>query len=351
MGDGVVRPIVVATTAKPQGITTMRLCSILGGAALLFGLAAQNAFADVALTGSFTAERACPAYQSFRRGTNPGNVSIAPGRTYPLLAKNKDDATHYRLRIEGAQPVERWVEIGCGSVSGDGNAAAPPPTGDPPAAARRLVLAISWQPGFCEGHPRVAECRTQAAGRADAKNFALHGLWPQPNSRAYCGVAPNVVEDDKAHRWDALPQPGFSAETQQRLDAVMPGTQSALDRHEWIKHGTCYGADADTYFSDAIRLLAEINASAVQKLVAARIGRTVTAAELRAAFDRSFGPGAGERVRLSCAQDGDRRLITEVTIGLVGNPSAGTPLGPLIAASAPTDPGCDGGIIDRVGLQ
>ena len=77
----------------------------------------------------------------------------------------------------------------------------------------------------------------------------------------------------------------------------------------------------------------------------------VTTAEIRAAFDKSFGAGAGQRVRVACVDDGSRRLISEITIGLVGTISPDTKLGDLILGSGPTDAGCPGGIVDPVGLQ
>ena len=65
----------------------------------------------------------------------------------------------------------------------------------------------------------------------------------------------------------------------------MPGTRSALHRHEWLKHGTCYGDTAEEYFADALQLMAELNASPVRALLAARIGGRVTA------------PGGARRLR------------------------------------------------------
>src|SRR5262249_38409768 len=71
-------------------------------------------FADVPLEGSFLANKDCPAFQSFRKGTNPGGVKIESGHSYPLLAKNVPNATHYRVRVENASPPERWVSADCG---------------------------------------------------------------------------------------------------------------------------------------------------------------------------------------------------------------------------------------------
>ena len=79
---------------------------------------------------------------------------------------------------------------------------------------------------------------------------------------------PKLSALDDQHQWDALPEPELSAETRAALNIAMPGTMSNLQRHEWIKHGTCYPAgNADQYFKDEIRLAAEVNASPVQALV------------------------------------------------------------------------------------
>ncbi len=215
----------------------------------------------------------------------------------------------------------------------------------------QYVLAISWQPAFCETRPDRPECETQAQTRFDAGNFALHGLWPQPRSRDYCGVDARTVERDQGGDWSDLPEPELSAELGAELDRVMPGTQSALDRHEWIKHGTCYDGDAQSYFSDSVDMLEAVNASAVRELFGAAIGEELTQDEVRAAFDQAFGEGAGERVRLSCVEDDGRRLIDELTIGLTGKIDGPESFADRIMDARPTDGGCNGGIVDPVGLQ
>lgn len=316
----------------------------------LLAASTRGAHAEVPMSGEFTAERACPAFQSFRRETNPGNIQIQPGQTYALVAKNREDATHYRLRVDGALPIERWVEASCGTVSSDDDG---PVTPDAPLAegSGDLLLAMSWQPSFCEARSQKPECRTQTADRPDATSFTLHGLWPQPRNRVYCNVQSDLIAEDDASRWDELPAPRLTPDTKQKLETVMPGTMSMLDRHEWIKHGTCYGTDAETYFADSIRIVDEINRSKARQLFASRIGQKVTSAELRAAFDESFGQGAGERVTMQCKRDGGRLLIVEIKVGLVGNPSGGTALSDLIAAARSVRPECAEGIVDPVGLQ
>jgi len=80
-------------------------------------LAVAPGTAQIAMTGDFKAAKACPALQSIRKGTNPGDVMLEPGRSYSLIGKNKPDATHYLVAIDGAEPRERWVEVGCGETA------------------------------------------------------------------------------------------------------------------------------------------------------------------------------------------------------------------------------------------
>jgi ribonuclease T2 len=214
----------------------------------------------------------------------------------------------------------------------------------------QFVLAISWQPAFCETRPNRPECETQTEDRFDAAHFALHGLWPQPRSRDYCGVDAATVELDENGDWADLPEPELSDALRRELETVMPGTQSSLDRHEWIKHGTCYG-EAEDYFQASLDMLAAINASPVRDLFSASIGAELTQEQIWSAFDQAFGEGAGERVRLACIEDGNRRLINELTIGLTGNIDGPESFADRIMDARPTDGGCDGGLIDPVGEQ
>ncbi|MCA3559476.1 MAG: ribonuclease [Aestuariivirga sp.] len=303
------------------------------------------------MDGSFVASRSCEALLSIRRATNPGNVTTAPGRSYQLLAKNKKKPTHYRIEIPGATPPERWVAADCGKVApGAAKQAAPAPA-QPKPVALSYVLALSWQPAFCEANPGKRECRRQTAARYDASYLSLHGLWPQPSSLAYCNLSPAVRAAGEGGRWHDIPPVELSLSTRADLEQMMPGSQSMLERHEWAKHGSCYPADAEAYFRDSFRLMKEINASPVADVFRRNIGRRVTANDIRAAFDQGFGAGAGNRVRLACRDDGDRRLIAELTIGLKGDIPGGSKLSDLILAAKPVAPGCPAGFLDPVGPQ
>jgi ribonuclease T2 len=316
-----------------------------------FTLPAQ---AETPLTGYFTATKACPALQSISRESNPGNIATRPGTAYDLLAGNRERPTHLWIVVPGAQPERRWVSVDCGTRSTDaeGRVDAPPPQAAPRTyRGTQYILAVNWQPAFCELSPRKTECRNQRPNSFEATNFTLHGLWPQPRNNEYCDVSNRDRYASEDGRWRDLPALDLSLAVRRDLDRVMPGSQSGLDRHEWTKHGTCYGTDARRYYADAIDLMDALNGSEVAELFADNIGKRITLAQVRDAFDASFGRGAGDRVQMSCAADGNRTIITELTIGLTGQIDGPASFPRLIAAASPTDGGCRSGQVDAVGLR
>lgn len=211
------------------------------------------------------------------------------------------------------------------------------------------IFAVSWQPGFCETRPTRKECAGQTAERHDATHFSLHGLWPMKKS--YCGVAADIKARDRKGGWTELPQLAMTTETAGKLRVAMPGAQSGLDRHQWLRSGTCYGGTAEQYFQTQLHLLDELNGSKVRALFSSRIGQEVTEAEVKQAFDAGFGAGAGDRVRMRCQTAGARSIVTGLTIGLSGDLSGGGGLGGLILAAGRTDFKCAKGMVDAAGRQ
>lgn len=214
----------------------------------------------------------------------------------------------------------------------------------------RFILAVSWEPAFCATNRRKTECRGETAASADAKQLSLHGLWPMRQD--YCGVSDDQRQADRSSDWNSLPEVALSAEGRAVLEKVMPGTQSALERHEWIKHGTCTKLSPDEYFGTAASLVNELNASAVGTLFSQNIGKTLDAEAIKAAFDRSFGDGASDRVKMSCRQVGNTRVISEITIGLsedaVAPGASGPRLQRLIQSAGRTSFGCNQGLVQAV---
>lgn len=305
-------------------------------------------------TGTLVAERDCPATVAIKRPDNPGAVSLSPGVRYRVIGRNKAEATHYLLRIEDVQPVDRWVAATCGRLEDGPRFVAT----DPPRLGRRVapratqsldgqfLLAASWQPAFCERNKGPPECRNESQGHPQVQQFSLHGLWPQPIGNVYCGVDGRERARSESGDWRRLPAPALDGDTRLGLAQRMPGVLSHLDRHQWIKHGTCYGTDADSYFNHSMALLDELNASGVRDLFESNLGRRLRVTQVRDAFDRDFGAGAGGRVRLVCDEEG---LITELRIGLRGPIDPNTPLRMLILAAPPRTPGCPSGLVDRAG--
>lgn len=307
-----------------------------------------------AFAAALVAERDCPATVAIKRDDNPGEVRLRSGDSYRVLGRDRAKATYYLLRIEGARPVDRWVAATCGRLEGGSESGGADPRGEGPPGAPvargstggHLVLAASWQPAFCERRDRAPECRNLSEGHPQARQFSLHGLWPQPIGNVYCGVAGRERGLSESGDWGRLPAPDLDGETRQGLAERMPGILSHLDRHQWTKHGTCYGADADTYFDHSMALLDELNASGVRALFESNLGQRVRATQVRDAFDRDFGAGAGARVRLVCNDGG---LITELRIGLKGPIGRGSSLTAPMLAAPPRGPGCRGGWVDRAG--
>jgi ribonuclease T2 len=317
--------------------------------AVLAAILAWPVAAETQLSGTFTASSECPAFQSISRETNPGGIMVTPGRSYDLLAGNKAEPTHLRIVVPGASPVQRWVSIDCGTAP----ALAPNGSEAPRKTYRgtQYILAVNWQPAFCELNTRVRECRDQRPNSFEATNFALHGLWPQPRGNEYCDVTNRDRIASQNGRWRDLPPLDLTIAQRRELEQVMPGSLSGLDRHEWVKHGSCYDGGQREYYADSLDLMLALNTSEVSELFEANIGKRITLVDIRAAFDRAFGRGAGERVAMDCEQDGNRTLITELRIALTGEISGPDDFSSLLLAAEPQQSSCRSGQVDAVGLR
>ena len=335
---------------------------VLGIALFLLPTAPAHAF--VRADGIFVADKACEALQSIKKGTNPGNVTLVPDMAYEVLGQNKSQPSHYQIRVKGVQ-FDRWVSVGCGRLFNDASAseATPEQSNDesvdegsapncPINVSTDNLLAISWQPSFCQTNQSKAECQSQDASDFDAVHFTLHGLWPQPRAKAYCCLPSNFPKEP----WSS--QPNFDDEladetlTQLQEGRQMPGVESFLHRHEWYKHGTCYNPRSDEpeqeYFEESLALLKQVNDSSVRRLFASRIGRRVGLNEIQAAFNRDFGSGAGRKVKLKCNRQG---LISELWINLAGDIQPDTPIATLLATAKDAQSQCRSGRVDPVGFN
>lgn len=312
------------------------LIKLLSGLVII-GLNTLPASASEPLSGVFVAKQACPAFRSIRKQTNPDKVMLRVGESYTVRAKNKVAATHYLIEIPGVTSPQRWVEVSCGSVNGQQVAA--------PVARKQsndYLLALSWQPGFCATHSAKTECARATNNEFSASHLALHGLWPQPRNNSYCGVSETHKSIDRRGRWDLLPALPLTTETKKELSKVMPGYASYLQRHEWIKHGTCYHKDANIYYMDSLRVTRELNQSPVSKLFASKVGSTVSLKEIRSVFAKTYGDKAAARVGLRC---GRKNQVTEIWVALRGDIRGGAAVSELLQTGDSPQSNCQSGSV------
>ncbi|MEO0329454.1 MAG: ribonuclease [Pseudomonadota bacterium] len=215
------------------------------------------------------------------------------------------------------------------------------------------VLAVTWQPAFCEGAGERPECRSQTKDRFDAANLTLHGLWPQPRDNWYCGVTKQMRQTDELNRWQELPRLELSSSLRSELKEKMPGYVSDFHRHEWVKHGTCMPGKTSpqTYFQSSLDLLDQLNASEFTGLLRKYIGAKLTTLEMKEVFSDVFGQGAGKRLVVRCKRDGNRKLIFGFRIFLRGDLQVEKGLAQLIQNSQSSGRSCRDGLVDPVGLQ
>ncbi|MFD2264075.1 hypothetical protein ACFSM5_14330 [Lacibacterium aquatile] len=171
--------------------------------------------------------------------------------------------------------------------------------------AEVFVLALSWQPQFCEtAGRRKPECAVQR-GQYFAQNLVLHGLWPQAGD--YCGIPEEQRRDDKARRWENLP--ALDPQLVDSLKDVMPGSRSYLERHEWVKHGSCSGLDAANYYRNAADLVRQVNRLNLRQLIAEHAGGKISYADLCRTLIADFGATASHAISLKLTKSGDLEEI------------------------------------------
>lgn len=322
---------------------------------IVCGLVWAAAVQAVPVDGTFTAVKTCPAYKSFTRGHNPGDIYSLPGRVYDLLEENKPGGAWVLLRVPELRDSRRWVAKACGTtringrieptvegdaaVSGDvtvlgditvsGNAGGNSGAGEQCHLANTYdsqVLALSWQAGFCE-HYRYSgvkpECDNLNAGRIAVTNLTIHGLWP--NRRA-CG-----------HRY------GNCADTPLELSEITVATiapwmpnwyySDEFGRHEWRKHGTCQALADDDYFLQMQALAEQFDRSPLGEYLRDNTGRNVSVKSMQEGLTAAMGKAVVAKLQLRCTGAGNRYLH-EIWISLPAVVDVSAPLPALVSGAA-----------------
>lgn len=272
-----------------------------------------------------TATKECSAFNNMKHTTNTNNIKLKTGQKYRILQSNKGQIL---TLIEGERVAQRWVDEACfndrsTAVKEEEKVATKETTSEKKSTkntipttsdklftskAKQNLLALSWQNAFCQTHQYKRECKSMNIKDFGATHFVLHGLWPQPRNNQYCNVSKREVGKDKNKQWNKLNKLDLNSTVRNELSKFMPGYSSNLHKHEWVKHGTCYGTTANEYYSNALVLLKQVNESAVQKYFKLNIGKTVRLKEVRQVVDKAFGKGAGKHVTMNC----NKGLVTEL---------------------------------------
>ncbi len=321
---------------------------LLAAMAILI-LGPAGAWASVPVNGTLKADKDCEAFVSKKTKSNPDKARLEPGDAYPIIEMNRPDQPDwYRVRVEDASPPQRWVMASCGTVTipeapggggggGGGGGDTPPPPNEATLCSTAglqdsYVLALSWQPAFCESHRNKKECAPNFdASYQKAGNFTLHGFWP---NREACGSNYGNCEHLREQRdFCAYPAVELNPVTAKQLNQVMPGTVSCLERHEWWKHGTCQvGWDASQYYEVAMDLVRQFNDSGLRKYMADNMGKTVRREDFLKQVDSGLGAGSSDRLQLLCAGG----KLTEVRLSLPAQIQPGSKLSELIQTSQPS---------------
>ncbi|MET0776898.1 MAG: hypothetical protein ABWZ65_15655 [Pseudomonas mandelii] len=173
--------------------------------------------------------------------------------------------------------------------------------GAPSAKFDYVAYAVTWQPTFCLLKPSTAGCDKP-------KNvFYTHGIWPyykstdqsanrHPSSciqSVGCAQTDAVCELSDTDRKLAQAEQGFSE--------IVTESPEYLMKHEWQKHGTCYGTNQTEYFRDFVKLRKAVNYSPAFNQLQ---GKSVDLAPLKALFPNNTS--------FRCASHGGKQYLFEV---------------------------------------
>lgn len=187
------------------------------------------------------------------------------------------------------------------------------------------VLALSWENAFCEykasQNDVPGECHSVKADDFDANNFILHGLWPnvrgdKKHRYGYCDVSKANFYRDKKGNWCELPMLTLSNTTRMEMYIKMPGSESCLHRHEWIKHGSCSGMDSEAYFRKSNFLVEGFSYTDFSEYIRQNIGKSVDPYVLYYKFEKEFGHDSSEYLALKCTRIKGKTYLKEIQIAL-----------------------------------
>lgn len=287
--------------------------------ALIIACCSETALASEKVKGTFKADQACEAYSSFKKRTNPDQIHIKPGKIYNIVEVNTEKEWDWiRVAIGKKNDDLRWVSKGCGKAKitvaqsstsiGDNGGS----TCSTPNQYDSYVLAMTWQPGFCEHSsykgtkPECDAMMQEGNKKLVISHLTLHGLWP---NKRECDPDYGNCADTPLDLKDA---------TVKEIDDWMPNFffSTGFGNYEWKKHGTCQERDDDTYFLLAKDLLQRVDKSAIGSYLRDSIGKTINTDAYRSYIIDKLGKEVADRVQLACSK---KRFLQEIRLNLPKN--------------------------------
>jgi ribonuclease T2 len=127
----------------------------------------------------------------------------------------------------------------------------------------------------------------------------LHGLWPNYENgypQGSCGSAECPLQNDSLGKYCKYPKPQglYDSARWSQLNDYMAGREKCLERHEWVKHGTCSPMAPPEYFGWSLEKTRQISTA-----LAIKADRRIS----RQAFNGIVAqriPDLDGSVRLSC---------------------------------------------------
>jgi ribonuclease T2 len=287
--------------------------------------------ASESASGSFTATKSCEAFSSFAKRSNPGEVKVSAGTAYTVREINKTDYDWVRVDVPGAQPNLRWVQRACGTPELEERQAGRADQGvsgescSLPNRQDSYVLAITWQPGFCEHanyKGKKPECDAMNGGTLEAKTLSLHGLWP---NKKECGTQYGSCSGQPFE---------LSKATIEKVAPWMPNFyyERTFGAYEWNKHGKCQSLPPDEYFIKAVSAVRVVNESEVGKIVLGNAGKSFRVNDFFERVKARYGDKVADTITLVCTQ---RKYLQEIRVSLALDFATDRDLPQLVANARP----------------
>lgn len=128
-----------------------------------------------------------------------------------------------------------------------------------PAKKKFYRLELTVPATFCAANHTDPSCENFPK----ASLIQLHGLWPnyaQGYPEGSCPPTECKTQSESKGKYCAYSQPPelYDSQPWSELKGYMAGTEKCLERHEWVKHGTCSPLKATEYFDWSLNKTREI---------------------------------------------------------------------------------------------